>query len=202
MRHGSPPPNTNRVARNDQSWRQLAALEFVRRRFDAIQNVVHQTRVVTEPRAVATGSADCGMRISDFGFEFSNPQSAICNRLIRSLPLAVLTLLVNQPSQLAPIDIAVAILSGLKCSIFAKGESMKIKSSVTRVLVMSAILISALASSSGIAFSARAQGRGGGRPGGQNLSPEEQNLAKGIMTAAGDGRVAKSEPRAGVSKDF
>src|SRR2546430_17710712 len=61
---------------------------------------------------------------------------------------------------------------------------MKIKSSVTRVLVMSAILISALASSSGIAFSARAQGRGGGRPGGQNLSPEEQNLAKGIMTAA------------------
>jgi len=97
---------------------------------------------------------------------------------------AVLTLLVNQPSQLAPIDIAVAILSGLKCSIFAKGESMKIKSSVTRVLVMSAILISALGSSSGIAFSARAQGRGGGRPGAQNLSPEEQNLAKGIMTAA------------------
>src|SRR5437588_2779372 len=94
------------------------------------------------------------------------------------------TLLVKEPAQLAPIDIGVAILSGLKCSIFAKGESMKIKSSVTRVLVISAILISALVSSSGITFSACAQGRGQGRPGGQNLSPEEQNLAKGIMTAA------------------
>src|SRR5213596_1799368 len=52
---------------------------------------------VSEPRAVATGSADCGMRISDFGFEFSNPQSAICNRLIRSLPLAVLTRRINDP---------------------------------------------------------------------------------------------------------
>src|SRR5438105_4333718 len=40
-----------------------------------------------------------------------------------------------------------------------------------------------MASSSNIAFSARAQGRGEGRPGGQNMSPEEQNVAKGIMTA-------------------
>ena len=47
MRHGSPPANTDRVTRNDQSWRQLAALEFIRGRFDAIQNVVNQTRVVT-----------------------------------------------------------------------------------------------------------------------------------------------------------
>lgn len=62
---------------------------------------------------------------------------------------------------------------------------MKIKSSVTPVLIMSAtILISGLASSGSIASSACAQGRGEGRPGGQNLSPEEQNLAKGIMTAA------------------
>ena len=30
------------------------------------------------------------------------------------------TLLVNPSGQLAPIDIGVAILSGLKCSIFAK----------------------------------------------------------------------------------
>jgi len=68
---------------------------------------------------------------------------------------------------------------------FAKGESMKIKSSVTQVLVMWAIiLIGGLASSSSMAFSARAQGRGEGRPGGQNMSPEEQNLAKGIITAA------------------
>ena len=51
--------------------------------------------------------------------------------------------------------------------------------------MMSAIiLIGGHPSSSGIAFSARAQGRGEGRAGGQNLSPEEQNLAKGIMTAA------------------
>src|SRR5207237_537147 len=137
----------------------------------------------------ATGSGDCGMRISDFGFElfeFSNPQSA---NLQSADPVATArgsdTLLVNRPVQLAPIDIAVAILSGFKCLMFAKGESMKIKSSVTQVLVMWAIiLIGGLASSSNIAFSARAQGRGEGRPGGQNMSPEEQNLARGIITAA------------------
>src|SRR2546429_9836421 len=77
---------------------------------------------------------------------------------------------------------------------------MKIKSSVTRVLVMSAILISALASSSGMAFSARAQGRGEGRPSGQSLSPEEQNLAKGIMTAADP--AAKLKAAAELIKKF
>src|SRR5207237_1265608 len=54
--------------------------------------------------------------------------------------------------------------------------------SVTVGLIMSAIIL--IGSSSITAFSVRAQGRGEGRPGGQNMSPEEQNLAKGIMTAA------------------
>src|SRR5438445_715663 len=51
-------------------------------------------------------------------------------------------------------------------------------------LVSSMVAISVAAFSNNIASSARAQGRGEGRPGGQNLAPEEQNLAKGIMTAA------------------
>jgi len=74
---------------------------------------------------------------------------------------------------------------------------MKIKSSVIRVLVGSAILI---ASSCGMAYSARAQGRGEGRTGGQGLSPEEQNLAKGIMTAADP--AAKLKAAAELIKKF
>jgi len=62
---------------------------------------------------------------------------------------------------------------------------MKIKSLTSLVVLVSAMVaISVAAFSNDTAFSARAQGRGEGRPGGQNMSPEEQNLAKGIMTAA------------------
>src|SRR5712664_364840 len=47
VRHGPAPANANRVARDDQSRRQLAALEFIRGGLDAIQNVVNQFEVVT-----------------------------------------------------------------------------------------------------------------------------------------------------------
>src|SRR5947207_15476614 len=78
---------------------------------------------------------------------------------------------------------------------------MKIKSSVTSVLMMSAIiLISGLFSSGNIASSACAQGRGEGRPRGQNLSPEEQNLAKAIMTAADP--AAKLQAAAELNRNY
>src|SRR5436853_1647773 len=64
-------------------------------------------------------------------------------------------------------------------------ELMTIKILASLVVLISAMVaISDAGFSSNIAFSVRAQGRGEGRPPGQNLSPEEQNLAKGIMTAA------------------
>src|ERR1700687_3357372 len=47
MRNGTPSSDSNRVARNDQRRRQLAALEFIRRRFDLIENVVDELRFVT-----------------------------------------------------------------------------------------------------------------------------------------------------------
>ena len=46
--------------------------------------------IVSEPRAVATGSFDCGVGISDFRLKELHLLS-IGNHIIRSLPLAVLT---------------------------------------------------------------------------------------------------------------
>ena len=46
MRDGPPPADADRVTRNNQRGRQLAALEFVGRRFDPIENVVNQIRIM------------------------------------------------------------------------------------------------------------------------------------------------------------
>ena len=43
MGNGTTPANANRIARDDQRRRQLPALEFVCRRFSAIQDIVDQS---------------------------------------------------------------------------------------------------------------------------------------------------------------
>ena len=47
MCHRAATADADRISRNDQRRRQLATLEFIRRRFDAIQYVINQRRIVT-----------------------------------------------------------------------------------------------------------------------------------------------------------
>jgi hypothetical protein len=46
MSDGPPPANADRVTRNDQRGWQLPPLEFVGGRFDSIENVVNQIRIM------------------------------------------------------------------------------------------------------------------------------------------------------------
>ncbi len=42
MRHRTAAANADRISRDDQRRRQLPALEFIRRRLDAVENIAHE----------------------------------------------------------------------------------------------------------------------------------------------------------------
>ena len=65
VRDRSPAANANGIARNDERRWQLTAFEFVRRRFNAIQNVVNQI-------AIVSSADDFLRRLLLFEIEFEN----------------------------------------------------------------------------------------------------------------------------------